>query len=278
MSTPPPIDPNRDDPAATEPLRDDASAGRESVVDAAAADGTREDRASDSPPNDAPRKRDRGRFSSKRKLDAVLELLRGRDASDIARIHRIHRDTLLEWRDRFVAAGRQAVAGPATTPSDPRDREIARLRERVARLETDAAMLRERCRAAEADRSMTAADVEAFAKRTIGDGDRPVGLKHACEVLGVPRSTVYWERERAADEAETGSRERKRGPKTLWSDEELVARMREIVETSVVGRIGYRKVWERLRVRGIEASKARVLRLMRQEGLLAFRAPRRGRS
>lgn len=223
-------------------------------------------------------KSDRGRFSSKRKLEAVLAVLRGMDAAEIARIHRVHRDTLLEWRDQFLEAGRQALAGPAKRPSDVRDREIERLREQVERLKTDVEMLRQRCRAAETNRPLDARDAEAFAKRTVGSRDRPVGLKRACEVLGVPRSTVYWERERANDEAETGSRERKRGPKTLWSDEELVARIRHIVETSVVGRIGYRKVWERLRVRGIEASKARVLRLMRKEGLIAFRAPRRGGS
>ena len=88
-------------------------------------------------------KSDRGRFSSKRKLEAVLAVLRGMDAAEIARIHRVHRDTLLEWRDQFLEAGRQALAGPAKRPSDVRDREIERLREQVERLKTDVEMLQD---------------------------------------------------------------------------------------------------------------------------------------
>ena len=51
-------------------------------------------------------RRDSGRFSSKRKRDAVLDVLAGRDPADVARIYQVNPETLLAWRDAFVEAGR----------------------------------------------------------------------------------------------------------------------------------------------------------------------------
>jgi transposase InsO family protein len=61
----------------------------------------------------------------------------------------------------------------------------------------------------------------------------------------------------------------KRGPKTAWSDAELTERIREALSTSPFVGEGHRKVWARLRIRGVRTSKARVLRLMREAQLLA---------
>ncbi len=58
----------------------------------------------------------------------------------------------------------------------------------------------------------------------------------------------------------------------MLSDEALVARIREVLgEAEALGfrGEGYRKVWARLRHRGIPTSKARVRRLMREHGLQA---------
>jgi transposase InsO family protein len=60
----------------------------------------------------------------------------------------------------------------------------------------------------------------------------------------------------------------KRGPKTAWTDAELTAQIQEtLIRSPFVGE-GYRKVWARLRRAGIRTSKGRVLRLMRDGGLL----------
>jgi transposase InsO family protein len=67
---------------------------------------------------------------------------------------------------------------------------------------------------------------------------------------------------------------RKRGPKTRWSDVELVARIRTSLETSRFVGEGYRKVWAKLRHEGVRTSKERVRRLMREHGL---QAPARAR-
>jgi putative transposase len=53
------------------------------------------------------------------------------------------------------------------------------------------------------------------------------------------------------------------------SDAELVAEIRGILKASPFHGEGYRKVWARLRFAGLRTSKRRVLRLMRENGLLA---------
>jgi transposase InsO family protein len=53
------------------------------------------------------------------------------------------------------------------------------------------------------------------------------------------------------------------------ADTELVAAIHAVLADSPFHGEGHRKVWARLRVRGVRTSRRRVLRLMRQYGLLA---------
>jgi hypothetical protein len=46
-----------------------------------------------------------GRWSSRRKVSVVLELLRGADLESTSRKYRVTAATLTEWRDRFLAGG-----------------------------------------------------------------------------------------------------------------------------------------------------------------------------
>jgi putative transposase len=92
---------------------------------------------------------------------------------------------------------------------------------------------------------------------------RHYGLARVCRVWEVARSTVYLKR------ASTGVTPQKRGPKTRWSDPELVAEIRGVLAASPFLGEGHPKVWARLRWQGIRTSKARVLRLMREAQLLA---------
>jgi transposase InsO family protein len=87
-----------------------------------------------------------------------------------------------------------------------------------------------------------------------------------CRVWRVPRSSVYVERSRATA---TAGPAMKRGPKTLLSDEELVEQIRVVITESPFHGEGHRKVRARLIKRGTYAGKNRVLRLMRDNGLLA---------
>jgi transposase InsO family protein len=97
-----------------------------------------------------------------------------------------------------------------------------------------------------------------------GAGER-YGVKRVCAAWELPRSSVY---------ARRAARLRvvfpaKRGPKTRFSDAELVEKIREVLAASPFLGEGYRKVWAKLRFAGIRTGKARVRRLMRKNGLLA---------
>ena len=61
----------------------------------------------------------------------------------------------------------------------------------------------------------------------------------------------------------------KRGPKQAWTDAALTERIRAVLTNSPFLGEGYRKAWARLRLAGVRTSKGRVLRLMREAGLLA---------
>jgi putative transposase len=108
---------------------------------------------------------------------------------------------------------------------------------------------------------------------------RPYPLTMICEVWEVARSTVYAARNRTGDSEL--ARPQKRGPKTRVSDEELVLEIRKVLKESDFLGEGHRKVRARLKPKGIRVGKNRVLRLMRENGLLApvrFRHERGDRS
>jgi transposase-like protein len=92
----------------------------------------------------SPNSGDRGRFSAKRKTDAVLRLLRGEDLELLSRELGVTAATLSAWRDDFLAGGQAALK---SRPADDRDEEIARLRAKVGELTMDNELLLQRCRA-----------------------------------------------------------------------------------------------------------------------------------
>jgi putative transposase len=93
--------------------------------------------------------------------------------------------------------------------------------------------------------------------------ERAYGLERVTRIWGVSRATVYRHRRPAAVT-------RKRpGPRGAMADEALVAAIRQLLADSPFHGEGYRKLWARLRFAGIRTSRRRVLRLMREHGLLA---------
>ena len=92
-----------------------------------------------------------------------------------------------------------------------------------------------------------------------------------CEVWRVPRSSVYAPRSAAGGDGEPG----KRGPKTELSDEVLVVEIRTALSESPFVGEGTGRCGRRLAAKGVRGGKNRVLRLMRENGLLA--PVRRGR-
>src|ERR1700744_2392871 len=92
---------------------------------------------------------DRGRFSARRKTEAVLRLLRGEDLDTLSRELGVTAATLSGWRDAFLDGGTAAMK---SRPSDDRDEEIARLRSKVGQLTMDNELLGTRCQRLESGR------------------------------------------------------------------------------------------------------------------------------
>lgn len=95
---------------------------------------------------------------------------------------------------------------------------------------------------------------------------RRYGLAVVCRVWEVPRSTVYATKARRHRPRWLPA---KRGPKTAWTDADLTEQIRQVLARSPFMGEGHRKVWARLRLAGVRTSRARVLRCMREAGLLA---------
>ena len=82
-----------------------------------------------------------GRWSAKRKVTAILELLRGADLETTSRKYGVTAATLTQWRDRFLAAGE---LGLKSRQADVDDEEKRRLKSAVANISVDNELLREK--------------------------------------------------------------------------------------------------------------------------------------
>ena len=105
---------------------------------------------------------------------------------------------------------------------------------------------------------------------------RPYGVKLVCRTWEQPRSSYYAHRQAAELQVRVAP-PGKRGPKTAFSDDQLLELIRADLAASPFQGEGHRKVWARLRVRdGVKVGRRRVLRLMRENTLLSPHRGRRG--
>lgn len=99
--------------------------------------------------------------------------------------------------------------------------------------------------------------------------DRPYGVTLVCRAWEIPRSTAYDAMSRRGRSMPAP----RPGPKPEVSDEELAERIKALLEDAErrwgIRGEGYRKVHARLRHAGVSANKDRVLRVMREHGLLS---------
>ena len=102
-----------------------------------------------SKPSTATDSQDRGRFSARRKTEAVLRLLRGEDLDTLSRELGVTAATLSGWRESFLDGGTAAMK---SRPADDRDEEIARLRSKVGQLTMDNELLGQKCQQMEGGR------------------------------------------------------------------------------------------------------------------------------
>ncbi len=97
--------------------------------------------------------------------------------------------------------------------------------------------------------------------------ERPYGLARVLRTWKIPPSGFHARRQRVRypDPAAPG----RRGPNGPCDDATLLEHIRTDLKASPWHGEGHRKVWARLRVKGIRTSKVRVRRLMRENGLPA---------
>lgn len=101
--------------------------------------------------------------------------------------------------------------------------------------------------------------------RTLSPSSKqPYGVARVSSVWKLARSSFYAARQRQQRPHDAP----KRGPK-VRSDDELVAEIRVLLAAPIFAGEGYRKIWARLRHKGVRTSKDRVLRLLREHQLLS---------
>ena len=94
---------------------------------------------------------DRGRFSAKRKREAVLRLLRGEDLDLVSRELGVTGATLSKWREQFLESG---LAGLRNRPADERDERIRVLERQLGRTVVENELQREKIRRLEEGRPL----------------------------------------------------------------------------------------------------------------------------
>lgn len=92
-----------------------------------------------------------GRWSAKRKVSVVLELLRGEVLEIVSRRHGVTAATLSAWRDAFLLSGE---VGLKAQQEDSGNEETRRLKTVVADLHMDNELLREKIKQLEANRPL----------------------------------------------------------------------------------------------------------------------------
>jgi len=201
------------------------------------------------------------RWSRGRKRAVALRLLRGESVDAVSRELGVPIFRLETWREA-------AFAGI--------DAAFTHRKEAQVSAELDAA-LKPRRRAHHGERAVAGEvprpgpfgppEVEAMSATTSEATGRRYGVQRVCAAWDVPRSSFYHHRKRTAMPA---SPPRRRGPKPAISDTALLAAIRADLERSPLTGEGHRKVWGRLRILdGIRVARKRVLRLMREHGLLS---------
>ncbi len=85
----------------------------------------------------------KGRWSARRKMSVVLELLRGADLEATSRKYGVTAATLSEWREAFLAAGEE---GLKIRQEDLVDEQGRRMKSVIAELAMENELLRERIR------------------------------------------------------------------------------------------------------------------------------------
>ena len=86
-------------------------------------------------------KEERGRYTAKRKVEAVMRLLKGDDLDTVSRELGVTAATLSAWRDAFLAGAEANLKSREPTPADD---DNLRLKAKIGELTMEVELLREK--------------------------------------------------------------------------------------------------------------------------------------
>ena len=202
------------------------------------------------------------RWSVQQKTDVVLRLLRGEDLGELSREIQVPAHEIEEWRRVFIESG---SAGLKRRGGDPAERELVRTRAKLGETMMKLELTQRGPARKKGVRGGIEEAQEVAGMKSVFTG-RVYPRTMICAVYRLPRSTWY-----AAGGLLVGERPMapiKRGPRSRWSDKEVLSSIREVLLESSFHGEGYRKVRVKLRARGIWVGRNRVLRIMREKQLL----------
>lgn len=93
-------------------------------------------------------KKERGRWTSKRKREAVLRLLRGEDLDLVSREMKVTAASLSKWRNAFLEAGQN---GLKSKKGDDLDHHIGKIERKLGQLAMENELLYEKIERMEGD-------------------------------------------------------------------------------------------------------------------------------
>jgi len=104
--------------------------------------------------------------------------------------------------------------------------------------------------------------------------NRVYGTALVCRTWKVSRATVYRHGTTAYADPDVARPSLRRGPVGACADQDLLVHIKAEIQASPFQGEGYRKIWARLRYKGVRTAARRVRRVMKENGLLAPHRPR----
>jgi len=104
--------------------------------------------------------------------------------------------------------------------------------------------------------------------------NRVYGTALVCRTWKVSRATVYRHGTTACADPDVARPSLRRGPVGACADQDLLVHIKAEIQASPFQGEGYRKIWARLRYKGVRTAARRVRRVMKENGLLAPHRPR----
>jgi len=198
-------------------------------------------------------------WTSKRKVEVVLLLLRGEEIDILSRKYEVTVADISQWRDVFLVNG---ANGFKRSPEDFKLHKAERL---IGRLQMELELIKKKKRVdAKAKREL----LDALSREVCSFTQKPYPMRLNLKVVGYSSSAWYV--------LTTSGVKQRQGPRPAIEDDRALVLIKDAIGSSPFHSEGYQKVSRKLAKKGHCVAKERVNRLMRENGLLSAIRPVRG--